>query len=75
MSETSYQGSCFCGAIKLTVPGVPADMSYFTLWPLAAVKVTKGEDKLGSYARTDNSHRKWCTQCGGHVLTGLRAWV
>ena len=85
MSETSYQGSCFCGAVKLTVTGAPAAMGYchcescrhwsagpvnaFTLWPPAAVKVAEGEDKLGSYAKTDNSHRKWCTQCGGHVFT------
>ena len=85
MSETSYQGSCFCGAVKLTVTGAPAAMGYchcescrhwsagpvnaFTLWPPAAVKVTDGEDKLGSYAKTDNSHRKWCTQCGGHIFT------
>ncbi len=85
MSETSYQGSCFCGEVKLTVTGAPAAMGYchcescrhwsagpinaFTLWPPAAVKVTEGEDKLGSYAKTDNSHRKWCTQCGGHVFT------
>lgn len=85
MSETSYQGSCFCGVVKLTVTGAPAAMGYchcdscrhwsagpinaFTLWPPAAVKVTEGEDKLGSFAKTDNSHRKWCTQCGGHVFT------
>jgi hypothetical protein len=41
----------------------------FTLWPRDAVQVTKGEDKLGSYQKTENSVRKWCTVCGGHVLT------
>ena len=85
MSENTYQGSCFCGAIKLTVSGAPVAMGYchcescrhwsagpvnaFSLWDPQAVVVTQGADKLGSYAKTDNSHRKWCTACGGHVFT------
>ena len=85
MSENTYNGSCFCGAVQLTVSGAPAAMGYchcascrhwsagpvnaFTLWPPDAVQVTQGADKLGSYAKTDNSHRKWCTACGGHVFT------
>ena len=84
MSKT-YNGSCFCGAVKLTVTGDPAMMGYchcescrhwsagpvnaFTLWDPNAVTVTEGEDKIGSYAKTDNSHRKWCTTCGGHLFT------
>lgn len=31
--------------------------------------MTRGEDKLGSYSKTKNSVRCWCTVCGGHVLT------
>lgn len=85
MSETSYDGSCFCGAVKLTVSGAPVAMGYchcescrhwsagpvnaFTLWSPDKVDVTEGADNLGSYAKTDNSHRKWCTKCGGHVFT------
>ncbi len=85
MSENTYNGSCFCGDVQLTVSGAPAAMGYchcescrhwsagpvnaFTLWPPDAVQVTQGADKLGSYAKTDNSHRKWCTACGGHVFT------
>lgn len=85
MSEKTYTGKCFCGAVQLSVTGEPAAMGYchcescrhwsagpvnaFTLWNPDAVVVTKGEDKLGSYAKTDNSHRKWCTSCGGHVFT------
>ncbi|MCE2487632.1 MAG: GFA family protein [Desulfurellaceae bacterium] len=85
MSENTYQGSCFCGAVKLAVSGAPAAMGYchcescrhwsagpvnaFSLWDPKAVVVTQGADKLGSYAKTDNSHRKWCTACGGHVFT------
>jgi hypothetical protein len=80
-----YQGSCFCGAVQFTVNGTPAGMGYchcdscrrwsagpvnaFTLWPGDAVRVTRGADQIASYAKTPNSHRKWCKQCGGHVFT------
>ncbi len=85
MSENTYNGSCFCGAVQLTVSGEPAAMGYchcescrhwsagpinaFTLWPPDAVQVTQGAENIGSYAKTDNSHRKWCKTCGGHVFT------
>lgn len=81
----SYRGSCFCGAVEVTVTGEPAAMGYchcdscrrwsagpvnaFTLWDPAAVRVTRGTDQLGSYSKTPQSHRKWCKACGGHVLT------
>lgn len=84
-SEKEYTGRCFCGAIELRVAGKPAAMGYchcascrhwsagpvnaFTLWPPNAVTITRGADRLGSYAKTENSIRKWCTSCGGHVLT------
>jgi len=83
MSE--HKGSCFCGAVELTVRGAPAAMGYchcsscrrwsagpvnaFTLWKPEAVTVTKGADRLGVYNQTDRSFRKWCVTCGGHVLT------
>jgi hypothetical protein len=86
MSErATCEGSCFCGAVKLTVTGEPAGMGYchctscrawsagpvnaFTLWKPEAVKITKGADNLGTYNKTPNSARKWCKSCGGHVLT------
>lgn len=84
-ADQSHNGSCFCGAVEVTVSGEPAAMGYchcdscrhwsagpvnaFTLWPPEAVKVTKGADKLGSYNKTPQSNRRWCTVCGGHVLT------
>ena len=86
----TYEGSCFCGAVQLTVTGEPAAMGYchcescrhwsagpvngFTLWDPKAVNVTRGEDKLGSYSKTKNSVRRWCTVCGGHVLTEHPLW-
>lgn len=78
-------GRCFCGAVEIEVRGEPAAMGYchcescrhwsagpvnaFSLWPPDAVTVTRGNDKLRSYNKTPGSTRKWCDNCGGHVLT------
>ena len=81
----TYRGSCFCGSVEIEVSGSPTAMGYchcdscrhwsagpvnaFSLWQPESVAVTGGADKLGTYAKTDNSHRKWCKECGGHVMT------
>ena len=85
MTDKEYKGRCFCGAVQIEVTGEPAAMGYchcsscrswsagpvnaFTLWPPSAVTITRGAELLGSYHKTENSIRKWCTACGGHVLT------
>ncbi|HEX2689208.1 MAG TPA: GFA family protein [Kofleriaceae bacterium] len=90
MSEDTYKGRCFCGAVEITVTGQPLGMGYchctscrewsaspvnaFTLWATAAVKVTKGESNLLSYTKTKGTDRKWCKTCGGHVLTAHPPW-
>jgi hypothetical protein len=33
------------------------------------VSVTRGAGLLGEYKKTENSIRKWCKACGGHLLT------
>jgi hypothetical protein len=81
----SYKGTCFCGAVEITVTGDPVGAGYchcascrswsagpvnaFTLWKPESVKVTKGADKVGTFHKTENSYRKWCKACGGHLLT------
>jgi len=83
MSDT-HKGTCFCGAVEFEVSGQPAVMGIchcescrhwsagpvngFALWPKDVVKITKGADSIGTFAKTDNSHRKWCTKCGGHIM-------
>ena len=90
MSEKSYSGKCFCGAVEVKVTGEAAGMGYchcascrswsagpinaFTLWKKEAVEVTKGKDKLRSYAKTPQSNRMWCDTCGGHVMTDHPPW-
>lgn len=86
----THTGRCFCGAVELTVTGEPVGMGYchcescrawsagpvnaFTLWPPDAVRITKGTDNVGSYHKTENSVRKWCKICGGHLMTEHPRW-
>lgn len=84
--SNSHKGTCFCGAVEIEVTGDPAGMGYchcescrhwsagpvngFTLWDPAAVKITKGAEFVAQFNKTDASDRKWCTKCGGHLMTG-----
>lgn len=81
----THKGQCFCGAVQVEVSGQPAVTGYchcnscrewsagpvnaFSLWKPETVRITRGADKLGSYSKTPRSTRKWCRECGGHVLT------
>lgn len=87
---TTYQGSCFCGAVRLEVTGEPAGQGYchcsscrswaaapvnaFTLWKPDAIRVTAGEQHIGVFHKTERSYRKFCTQCGGHLMTQHPHW-
>jgi hypothetical protein len=86
----TYEGSCFCGAVQFTVSGEPDAEGYchcescrswsagpvnaFTLWQPDAVRITRGAERVGEYHKTDRSHRKFCTQCGGHLMTAHPHW-
>ena len=81
----THSGACFCGAVQFTATGEPAAMGYchcascrswsagpvnaFTLWKPDHVKVTRGAEFVGHFAKTITSDRKFCTQCGGHLMT------
>jgi hypothetical protein len=85
-----YKGSCFCGAVEITVTGEPAAAGYchcascrswsaapvnaFSLWKPESVAITKGAGNIGVYHKTERSHRKFCTACGGHLLTDHPMW-
>jgi hypothetical protein len=84
MSDT-YSGACFCGAVEIEVTGQPNAMGYchcrscrswsggpvnaFTLWSPNAVRVVRGADEIATYHKTEVSYRKYCKQCGGHLMT------
>lgn len=81
----SHTGSCFCGAVTVTVEGAPEGMGYchctscrswsggpvnaFTLWKPEAVVITEGAEHVLTYAKTALSERKTCARCGGHLMT------
>jgi hypothetical protein len=82
---TSHKGKCFCGSIEIEVQGEPEGMGYchcsscrswsaapanaFTLWKAQNVRVTKGAEFLGKFAKTEMSNRQYCKRCGGHLMT------
>ena len=90
LDEKTYHGSCFCGAVQLTVSGEPAVSGYchcescrswsaspvnaFTLWKPEAVQVIRGGDNIGTFSKTPRSHRKWCKTCGGHLFNVHPEW-
>ncbi len=81
----AHIGSCFCGAVELEVTGVPEAMGYchcrscrswsggpvnaFSLWKPEAVRVTSGASHVATFQRKPLSQRKYCSKCGGHLMT------
>ena len=80
----SLRGRCFCGAVEIEVEGAPEAMGYchcescrswsaspinaFSLWKPGSVKVTKGAENVGMFAKTPMSERQFCKKCGGHLM-------
>ena len=83
-NENVHTGRCFCGKVELRVEGTPVAVGYchctscrewsagpvnaFTLWPPAAVTITRGADQVETFSKNPNSFRKWCRACGGHLM-------
>ena len=81
----THIGQCFCGAVQLAVEGEPEGMGYchcgscrswsggpvnaFSLWKPEAVTVTSGAEHVATFAKDPASERKFCAQCGGHLMT------
>lgn len=81
----TYSGECFCGKVKVEVTGEPEGMGYchcrscrswsggpvngFTLWKPENVRIAAGEDHVATFNKTPVSDRKYCTACGGHLMT------
>ncbi len=80
----SYKSGCACGAVEVEISGDPAVQCYChcescrgwlgapihaaALWPTPSVRITKGENQLGVFKKTEASHRHFCTSCGAPVL-------
>lgn len=81
----THKGNCFCGAVEIQVQDTPEAMGYchcsscrswsaspvtaFTLWKPQNVRITKGAESLGKFAKTEASLRQYCKRCGGHLMT------
>ena len=81
----AHRGNCFCGAVELQVQGTPEAIGYchcsscrswsaapvnaFTPWKPQNVRVTKGAEFIGRFAKTEASQRQYCKRCGGHLMT------
>jgi len=81
----TYKADCFCGAVELEVTGKPVFAGYchcrdcqawsaapinaFSLWKSDSVRITRGETDNATFHKTENSYRKFCKQCGGHLMT------
>jgi hypothetical protein len=79
-----HVGRCFCGAVTLEASGAPEAMGYchcrscrswsggpvnaFSLWKPEAVRVTAGEQHVATYQKSPFSQRRYCRNCGGHLL-------
>ncbi len=80
-----HTGGCFCGAVEIEVLGEPEEMGYchctscrsytggplsaFVLWKAENVRVTRGAELLGGFRKSEMSDRRFCRQCGGHIMT------
>ena len=81
----TYAGECFCGTVKIETLGEPEGMGYchcgscrswsggpvngFTLWKPENVHITEGAGSVATVHKTPGSGRKYCTLCGGHLMT------
>ena len=84
VNMATHKGSCYCGAVEIETTGEPIDMGFchcdgcrrysgapiaaFTLWKPEQVKISNGENLLGKFKSSDLSVRRFCTQCGAHVM-------
>ncbi|MDB4975890.1 MAG: aldehyde-activating protein [Myxococcaceae bacterium] len=59
-------GYCHCASCRQWSAG---PINAFTLWEPTSVQVERGAPSVDSYQKTENSIRKWCKRCGGHLLT------
>ncbi len=87
--EKTFEGQCYCGAVKIAVTGDPEGAGYchcascrswsagpvnaFTLWKPEAVKVTR--ERTRSASTTERAELSPVVQgCGGHLLTRHPQW-
>lgn len=84
-TRAGFSGECFCGAVRIRATDRPLEMGYchcnscrsysgapfvtYALFSDDKITVTQGADLLGLVNKTGTSARRFCTRCGGHVMT------
>ena len=64
--QPAATGYCHCKSCR---SWSAAPVNAFTLWEPSAVAVTRGQEHVASFAKTECGIRKWRKGCGGHLLT------
>jgi hypothetical protein len=64
-------GYCHCTSCR---QWSASPINAFSLWKPDDVKVVKGAAQVGTFNKTDNSYRKWCKVCGGHLMNEHPVW-
>jgi hypothetical protein len=59
-------GYCHCSSCR---SWSASPVNAFTLWKAEAVSITAGAEHVASYEKTPFSQRKYCSKCGGHLMT------
>jgi hypothetical protein len=59
-------GYCHCRSCRSWSGG---PVNAFSLWKPAAVRVTAGAEHIATFAKMPMSQRKYCSKCGGHLMT------
>ena len=60
-------GYCHCSSCRSWSGG---PVNAFSLWKAEAVQVTSGAEHIATFQKTPLSQRKYCKNCGGHLMTG-----
>ena len=81
----SIKGKCMCGLVKVEIDGYPIAMilchckvcrswsacpvNGATLFKPDQVKILGNKQFLDKFSLSEGHDRKWCNNCGGHILT------
>jgi hypothetical protein len=59
-------GYCHCGSCR---SWSASPVNAFTLWKPETVEIVTGAELIATYQRSEFSQRRFCTRCGGHLMT------
>jgi hypothetical protein len=59
-------GYCHCRSCRSWSAG---PVNAFKLWKPEAVGVIAGAEQTATFQKTEFSQRRYCTRCGGHLMT------